>query len=94
MEGGGQEGGEGLGFVLNNRGDNAWAEGGNRRSDTFRDYKSRIRRQQAEELGVVMEEEKEVEPPLLPWHHRRSVGEATSKVEDRAEREEEERRPR
>ena len=41
-----------------------------------------------------MEEEKEVEPPLLPWHHRRSVGEATSKVEDRAEREEEERRRR
>ena len=41
-----------------------------------------------------MEEEKEVEPPLLPWHHRTGVGEEAPEmeVEDRVEREEEERR--
>ena len=94
MEGGGQEGGEGLGFVMNSRSDNAWTGGGSQRSDTFGDYSSKIRRQQAEELSIVMEEEKEVEDPLPPWHHRTSVGETAPEMEDRTEREEEERRQR
>ena len=38
-----------------------------------------------------MEEEKEAEAPLPPWHHRTSVGEAALEVEDRMEREKEER---
>ena len=64
--------------------------GGGRRSDPFGDYSSRNRRQQAEELGIVMEDEKEVEAPFLPWHHNMGVGEAPPEVEDSAEREEEE----
>ena len=50
----------------------------------------RVRRQQAEELEIVMEEAKEVEAPLPPRHHRTGVGEEAPEVEDRAEREEEE----
>ena len=42
----------------------------------------------------MMEEEKEVEAPLPPWHHRTGVGEAAPEVENRAEREEEEERQR
>ena len=40
----------------------------------------------------MMEEEKEMEDPLPPWHHRTGVGEASPEVEGREEREEEERR--
>ena len=36
-----------------------------------------------EVLGVVIEEEKEVEAPLLSWHHRTGVGEATKGEEVR-----------
>ena len=39
-----------------------------------------------------MEEEKEVETPLLPWHHRTGAMEATPEVEDRTEKEVNERR--
>ena len=94
FEGGGQRGGGrlGLGFVMHRGGGgNAWTRGERRRSDAFGDHCSRLRRQQAEELGIVMEEEKEVEDPLPPWHHRTSVGEAALEVEDRMEREKEER---
>ena len=35
----GQEGREGLGFVMKNRGGNAWTVGGSRRSDAFGDYR-------------------------------------------------------
>ena len=42
----------------------------------------------------MMEEKKEVEAPLLPWHHMTGVEEAAPEVEDRAEREAEERRRR
>ena len=68
--------------------------GGGRRSDPFGDYSSRNMRQQAEELGIVMKEETEVEGPLPPWHHRTGVGEAEPEVENKAEREEEEERRR
>ena len=40
----------------------------------------------------MMEEEKKVEAPLPPWHHRTGVGEAAPEVEDREDREDEERR--
>ena len=95
LEEDGQDGGEDLGFIMNSRdGSNAWIGGGSQCSDTFGDYSSRVRRQQAEELEIVMEEAKEVEAPLPPRHHRTGVGEEAPEVEDRAEREEEERRPR
>ena len=42
-----------------------WRRGGGR-TDNFGDYSSRIRRQQTEKLGIVVEEEKEVEAPLPP----------------------------
>ena len=41
-----------------------------------------------------MEEEKEVEAPLPPWHYRLGVRKVPPEAEDRAEREEEERRQR
>ena len=69
-------------------------QGERQRTDAFGDHCSRLRRQQAEELGIVMEEEKEVGAPLPPWHHRTGVGEAAPEVENRAEREEEEKRRR
>ena len=40
FEEGEQEGGEGLDFVMNNRGGNAWTGGGSRRSDAFGDHSS------------------------------------------------------
>ena len=42
----------------------------------------------------MMEEEKEAEDLLPPWHHRTGVGEAAPMVEGREEREEEERKRR
>ena len=39
-----------------------------------------------------MEEEKEVEDPLPPWHHRTGKGEAAPELEGREERGGEERR--
>ena len=85
----------GLGFVMyRGGGGSAWTRGNRRRPDVFGDHCSRLQRQQAEELGIVMEEEKEVEAPLPPWHHMTGMGEAAPEVEDREEREEEERRRR
>ena len=88
VEGGGQRGGGEMVFDMHRGGGgNTWTRGERQRPDAFGDRCNRLRRQQAEELGIVMEEEKEMEDPLPPWHHRTGVGEAAPEVEGREERE-------
>ena len=78
FEGGGHEGGGGLDFAMSRGGGgNAWTRGEKRRPDAFGDHCSRLRRQQTDELGIVMEEEKEWRLPSRhgitgrAWRRRR-----------------------